>query len=371
MRIVLTGGGTGGHIIPLITVAQKIKEKVGPAESVEFLFIGPRGKLEEELMAQAGIPTRKVFVGKMRRYFSMKNFVDVFKVPIGILQALWYLLTYMPDAIFSKGGHASLPVVLVGWLYRIPILIHESDSVPGATNDILGKLSTRVAVSYAEAEKDFASAQVVLTGNPVREDINRGDAAKARSMFNLTESKKVIFVYGGSQGAQIINEKIINILPQLLHEYQIIHQTGSNNYEAVVHRAGEAGIKADREGYHPIAYIGPEIKDIFAVTDLVITRAGANSLSEIAANKKPAIVIPLEGSANDHQKMNGFLIARMGGCIVLEENNLGENLLLEKIKEIMTNDELRSKLSQNISNFYHPDATEKIVDGILGMIENK
>lgn len=369
MRIVLTSGGTGGHIIPLITVAKKIRERVGQTDTVDFLFIGPKEELEEELMAQAGIPTRGILAGKMRRYFSLQNFVDLFKVPVGIIQALWYLLTYMPDAIFSKGGYASLPVVLVGWLYRIPILIHESDSVPGATNALLGKFSTRVAVSYPETEKDFPAAQVVLTGNPLREDINQGDPAAARSLFSLIESKKVIFVYGGSQGAQIINNKILNILPHLLHEYQVIHQTGNKNYEAVVHRAGEIGVKAGREGYHPVAFIGPEIKDILAVADLVITRAGANSLSEIAANGKPAIVIPLEGSANDHQKMNAFLIARTGGCIVFEENNLGENLLMEKIKEIMTNEELRSKLSENIKRFYHPDATEKIADGILGMIK--
>ena len=207
MRIVLTGGGTGGHIVPLIAIAQKIKEKIGQADDVEFLFIGPNGQLEEELMSQAGIPTRSVLSGKMRRYFSIYNFIDCIKIPLGILQTLWLLLMYMPDAIFSKGGYASIPVVIVGWLYRIPILIHESDSVPGMANSILGKLSARVAVSYEEAEKEFVAAQVVLTGNPLREDINKGNAAAAKNKFSLLEEKKVIFVYGGSQGAQSINDK--------------------------------------------------------------------------------------------------------------------------------------------------------------------
>ena len=369
MKIVLTGGGTGGLIIPLITVAKKIKEKVGESMAVEFLFIGPKGKLEEKLMAQAGIPTKSIQVGKMRRYFSIHNFVDFFRVPVGVVQTLWYLLANMPDAIFSKGGYASVPVVLVGWLYRIPILIHESDSVPGATNDMLGKFSTRVAVSYPEAEKDFPAAQVVLTGNPLREDINRGDPAAARAMFSLTESKKVIFVYGGSQGAQVINNKILELLPALLHEYQVIHQTGNKNYEAVVHRAAEYGIKAGREGYHPVAFVGEELKDILAVADLVITRAGANSLSEVAANGKPAIVIPLAGAANDHQRMNAFSVARTGGCEVLEENNLGDNLMLGKIKEMMTDEALRAKLSENIRHFYHADAADKLAEGVLGMIK--
>lgn len=368
MKIVLTGGGTGGHIFPLIAVAKKIKEKVGAAETVEFLFVGPKGKLEEQLMSQAGIPTKAVMVGKLRRYFSFHHFSDPFKVAIGILQALWHLLVYMPDAIFSKGGYASVPVVLVGWLYRIPILIHESDSVPGATNDILGKLSERVAVSYEEAEKDFPASQVVLTGNPLREDISQGDPAAARAKFSLNEEKKVIFVYGGSQGARIINDKVLNILPQLLHKYQVVHQTGEKNYAEVEHKAGELGIKAGREGYQPVAFVGPELKDILAVADLVITRAGANSLSEIAANGKPAIVVPLDNSANDHQRANAYAISRRGGCIVLEENNLGENLFLSRIEEVMNDEALRQKLSENIRHFYHPDAAEKIAEGILGMI---
>jgi len=369
MKIVLTGGGTGGHIIPLIAVAKKIKEKIGQTDDVEFLFMGSKGQLEKELMAQAEIPAKYLLVGKMRRYFSIYNFIDCAKVPFGILQALVYLLIYMPDAIFSKGGYASIPVVIAGWLYRIPILIHESDSVPGMVNSILGKLSTRVAVSYEEAEKEFPSAQVVLTGNPLREDINKGDVAAARNKFSLLEEKKVIFVYGGSQGAQSISDKILNILPELLHKYQVIHQTGQNNYDAIVHKAGELGIKAGREGYHPIAFVGSELKDILAVADLVITRAGANSLSEIAANGKPAIVIPLDSSASDHQRKNAYAIARRGGCVVLEENNLGRHLLLSRIEEIMNDENLRGKLSENIKHFYHSDATERIADGILAIIK--
>jgi UDP-N-acetylglucosamine--N-acetylmuramyl-(pentapeptide) pyrophosphoryl-undecaprenol N-acetylglucosamine transferase len=369
MRIVLTGGGTGGHLIPLVSVAKKLQEKVS---GLELLFIGPDGKLEKDLMGKAGIKTKKVMVGKLRRYFSFQNFIDIFKIPIGLIQALFYLLTYMPDAIFSKGGYASLPVVLAGWVYRIPILIHESDANPGLANSMLAKFSKRVAVSYPQAEIYFPADQVVLTGNPVRDDIDKGNAQKAREVFSLTDIKKVIFVMGGSQGARFINNRLINILPKLLHKYQIIHQTGENNFEEVRHLvATQAGIKVGHgeEGYHPLSFIGDEIKDIFAVTDLIISRAGANSISEIAANGKPAILIPLENSANNHQRMNAYAIAKAGGCVVLEENNLGEHMLLEKIEEIMDNEELRAKLSQNIRPFYHADATEKIADGILGMIK--
>ena len=366
MRIVLTGGGTGGHLVPLVAVAKKIKEKDPDAE---FLFIGPKGKLEKEIIEKEGIPVKNILVGKARRYFSFQNFVDFFKVPIGFFQALWHLLVYMPDAIFSKGGHASFPAVIAGWIYHIPIMIHESDSVPGMANDLLGKFAERIAVSYPEAERDYSSKKVVLTGNPLRPDINRGDPQKAREMFELTESKKIIFVWGGSQGARTINNKILDILPKLLHNYQIIHQTGENNFADVEQKAGMLGIKVGRGGYHAIPFIKEELKDILAAADLVITRAGANSISEIAANGKPAIIIPLEHSANDHQRMNAYSIAETGGCIVLEETNLGEHVLLSRIEEIMTNDELNKKLSENIKVFYHPDAADQIAEGVMGMIK--
>ncbi|HPN96261.1 MAG TPA: undecaprenyldiphospho-muramoylpentapeptide beta-N-acetylglucosaminyltransferase [Candidatus Moranbacteria bacterium] len=366
MRIILTGGGTGGHIIPLITVAQKIKEKVS---DVEFVFIGPGGKMEKDLLGKAGIPVRGILVGKMRRYFSFWNFVDFFKIPIGFLQSLALLLWYMPDAVFSKGGYASFPVVLVSWIYRIPVLIHESDANPGMANSMMSKFANRVAISYSEAEKYFPAVQVVLTGNPVRSDIAEGNASKAREMFGLLESKKVIFVLGGSQGARNINNKILDILPDLLHKYQIIHQTGENNFEEVARKAGELGIKPGREGYHAITFYGEEIKDILAVSDLVISRAGANSLAEIAATKKPSIIIPLASAANNHQRMNAYYIAKTGACMVLEESNLGSHMLLSKIEEVMNDEALRMKMSQNIGVFYHPDAADKIAEGVIGMID--
>lgn len=365
MRIVLTGGGTGGHLIPLVAVARKIREK---APDTEFIFIGPNGKMEMAVMDQEGIKVKKILAGKMRRYFSFKNVIDLVKIPIGVIQSLWLLLVHMPDAIFSKGGYASFPVVLAGWLYRIPILIHESDSNPGLANSILGKFANRVAVSYPQAEKYFSSSQVVLTGNPLREDVGKGDAQKARKTFSLTEDKKVIFVVGGSLGARSINEKILNILPELLRKYQVIHQTGEKNFEEVKHKAGELGIKAGYGGYYPIAFYGEELKDILAVSDLVISRAGANSISEIAATAKPAIIIPLENAANNHQRMNAYSLAKVGACVVMEEGNLGEHMLMQKIDEIMESEELRNKLSENIKAFYHPDAADRIAQGLIDMI---
>jgi UDP-N-acetylglucosamine--N-acetylmuramyl-(pentapeptide) pyrophosphoryl-undecaprenol N-acetylglucosamine transferase len=366
MKIVLTGGGTGGHIMPLVAVAREIKKKVPDAS---FVFLGPKGRLEKSILSAENIPIKHVMSGKVRRYFSLLNFVDFFKVPIGILQALWHLLWIMPDAIFSKGGYASLPVVIAGWIYRIPIMIHESDANPGLSNSMLAKFSDRVAVSYPQAEMYFPRDQVVLTGNPLRSDINQGDPQKARAMFSLTETRKTIFIWGGSQGARIINTKILNILPQLIEKYQVIHQTGERNYEQVVRKAGELGIKAGHEWYHPLPFIGEGLRDILALADVIISRAGASSIAEIAANGKPAILIPLENSANNHQRMNAYSLAKNGGCVVLEESNMGEHMLLEKIEQILDDEAFSEKLSQNIKAFYHPDAATRIADGILSMVK--
>jgi UDP-N-acetylglucosamine--N-acetylmuramyl-(pentapeptide) pyrophosphoryl-undecaprenol N-acetylglucosamine transferase len=366
MRIVLTGGGTGGHLFPLIAVAAKIKEK---NPEVEFLFIGPDGKMEKEIMGATGVRMKKIVAGKRRRYFSPLNFLDFFKTPIGVLQSLWHLLVFMPDAVFGKGGYGSFPVVLAAWAYRIPVLIHESDSRPGTANIVMSKFAKRVAIGYAEAEKYFPSGQAVLTGNPVRSDINQGNAENARQTFHLLSSKKVIFIEGGSQGAKNINDKILNILPELLRKYQLIHQTGEKNFDEVKRHAGELGTKAGYEGYHPVAFYGDEIKDILAVADLVISRAGAGSISEIAACGKASILIPLPTSANDHQRMNAYSIAKVGGCVVIEEGNLGENMLMDKIDEIMEKEDLAKKLSETIALFHHPDAADRIAEGILGMIK--
>jgi len=367
MKIALAGAGSGGHLTPLVAVARKIREIV---PEVEFVFIGPKGKLEEQIIGNEGIPIREIKVGKFRRYFSLKNITDCFMIPVGIVQTMLILLREMPDAIFSKGGYASLPVVLVGWLYRIPIMIHESDAKPGMANEIMSKFSDRVAVAYPEAEKEFPAAQVVLTGNPLRENINKGSAQKAREKFSLTESKKVIFVWGGSQGARVINNKILDILPDLLQKYQVIHQTGENNFDEVRHKAGELGIKVGREGYHAMSFITDDLGDILAVSDLIISRAGSTSIAEIAANGKASIIIPLTNAANNHQRMNAYAIAKYGGCVVLEENNLGENLLMHQINEIMDKDQLRQKLEKDVKIFFHPNAAAEIAQGVLGMIKN-
>jgi UDP-N-acetylglucosamine--N-acetylmuramyl-(pentapeptide) pyrophosphoryl-undecaprenol N-acetylglucosamine transferase len=362
MRIVLTGGGSGGHLTPLVAVAQDIREKDSQSK---FLFLGPRGELEKKIIGGSQIKMKQVTSGKARRYFSFLTLVDIFKFPFGIIQSLWHLLWFMPDVVFSKGGYAAIPVVLVAWIYQIPILTHESDSVPGVANRIIGKFSQRIAISYPRAKRYFVESKLLLTGNPVRKEINQGDKSVILKKLGLTESKPVILVLGGSQGAQGINKAIAKSLPELLKRAQVIHQTGEGNYKAAIHQAREVGIKEGHGGYFPVPFIELEdMKNNYAVADVVISRAASTSISEIAANKKPAILIPLPTAANNHQSMNAYALAEVGGAVVLEESNLGEHMLLENLDKILNEEGFADKLVENIEGFYHVDAVDKITAGL-------
>lgn len=367
MKIVLTGGGTGGHIFPIVAVAKKIREMVPEGEDLDFLFLGPDGEIEREAMEKEMIPTKKILSGKLRRYFSLSNITDIFIIPIGILQSLWQLLVFMPDVVFSKGGYAGIPVVIAAWLYHIPIVIHESDMMPGLANQFTAKLARHVLVSYSDAANFFNPVKVAISGNPVRPELVSGSMDEAKKIFSLREDKKTILVMGGSQGAKIINEAIVHILPKLVEKFDVIHLTGKADYENVISEAGRIGIKAGYNGYHPFPFLHEEISHALAAADLVISRAGANAIMEIAANGKPAIIVPIKHSANDHQSQNAFALTEVGAAIVLEQNNLGENMLLEKIEEVMNNRELQYELSERIKRLYNPAAAENIAEVLINL----
>ncbi|EKE20378.1 MAG: Undecaprenyldiphospho-muramoylpentapeptide beta-N-acetylglucosaminyltransferase [uncultured bacterium] len=364
MRIILTGGGTGGHLTPLIAIADKLRAKLGPEANI--LYVGSGAQMEKDIMAENGIPARFVLSGKIRRYFSIKNFFDVFKFPIGLLQSLWILFRFTPDVVFSKGGFVAVPIVLVAWIYRIPVMIHESDSAPGIANQFLSKFANRVAVAYPTAEQYFPKEKTALIGNPIRFQVTDGDANILRKELGFTQSRKTILVLGGSQGSKVINDAIVKILPHLLQHFQIIHQTGTENIESVKSEAAFMGVKAGHEGYAPFGFMNANrLRDSFAIADLVISRAGATFISEIAANGKPAILIPLDKSANDHQRMNAYALAHIGAADVLEEGNLGEHILIENIEKILNDESLQQNMVNEIKTFYHPMAADVIANGII------
>ena len=366
-RIVLTGGGTAGHIRPLVTVADYIRKNRN--RKIDFLFLGPSTELERKIMDESNIPQKSVMSGKIRRYFSLLYFVDVFKLIFGFIQALWRLFWFMPDAVFAKGGFASVPVVVAAKLYRIPVLIHESDAVPGMANKFLGSISNRIALTFDRAKMYFPEPKTIVIGNPVREEVLNGNEEEGRRVVGMKkEYKPVIFFIGGSQGAQIINERILLNLNALLKKYQIIHQTGEKNIDFAKKEAQRKGCKIGHSDYYPIGFIGDEIKHFFALADVVVSRAGSTSISEIAANKKPSILIPIAKSANGHQRINAFEVSKAGGAVALEEKNFKKNILIHEIDKILGNEKFRNKLILNVEKFYHPEATKTLAKELLSLI---
>jgi UDP-N-acetylglucosamine--N-acetylmuramyl-(pentapeptide) pyrophosphoryl-undecaprenol N-acetylglucosamine transferase len=369
VRIVLTGGVSGGHLFPLVAVTHALREKLHG--SVEFLFVGPSGKFGTIMMEQAGVRSKFVLTGKMRRYFSLANFTDPFKVPIGLIQALWHLFWFMPDAVFAKGGSGSVPVVLAAWLYRIPVMLHDSDATAGRANQFLARYAKRIAIAYPSAQQYFPAEKVALTGNPVRPEVLAGDISRARTHFDLPEGKPTVFFIGGSLGSRNLNDALARILPELLPIAHVIHQTGEEHFGRVVAEAQLENIAPDTElGYRPRIFLsGGELGDAYALADLVISRAGANSIADAAAYGKALILVPLPTAANDEQRKNAYDVAAIGGASVLEEGNLSEHILLSKIQTLLADETLRKDMGEKLRVFYHPDAASLIADGIVSMID--
>lgn len=364
MRILLTGGGTGGHITPIAAVVKEIKKTT--KEDVEFLFVGLVDDKGREMLGIEGIKVKNISCGKMRRYFSLQNFIDPFKVFLGIFQAFWHVYIFMPDVVFAKGGYASVPGSFAAWFFRVPIISHESDSVPGLANKIVGEFAKIVIVAFQKPFEYFPKDKTVLFGNPIRNDILEGSAEECRRKFGLSGNKPLIYVTGGSQGAAALNKAILEILPKLLENAEVIHQCGKLDFENVKKNVSEIlGVDYAAKGYHPMDFIGEGLKDVFAASSLIISRAGANSLAEISALGKPSILIPLPGSASDHQKINAFEYSKSGASIVIEQENLTPNLFLTEIKKVLDNPELARAMGENAKKLAHPDAAGRIAEIIL------
>jgi len=364
MRILFTGGGTGGHLFPIIAVARALKNLQTPDGSpIEMIFVGPR-TIGDEVLEKEGIASRNICAGKLRRYFSGHNFLDFFRVLIGFLQSLWIVYAYMPNVIFSKGGFGSVPAVLVAWLYKIPVLIHESDTIPGLSARLTAKLCKRIAISFPAAAEFFPAKKTALVGNPVRPEISAGTKEQIKTIFQLSGQKPVLLILGGSQGAKTINDIIFIILNALLKKCEIIHQCGEENLEELKNMIG-ANPPA---GYHLFSFLDEEqMRHALAAADLIVSRAGAGSIFEIAATGKPSILIPLPNSASDHQKLNAFEYAKTGATLVVQSENLAPNFLKDRIFALLENPDLLTKMSQAAKSFARPDAASQIAQELLSI----
>jgi len=356
-RILFTGGGTGGHIFPIIAVADEMRKR---DVHLSLAYIGPSDFTSKTFLPQAKIKAYYISSGKLRRYFSIgaifSNIIDLLiKIPFGIIQAFALMFFMSPDAIVSKGGFGSIPVVIAGWILRIPIFMHESDVVPGLANRIGSKFSEKVFVSFPTSEMEyFPKKKMIESGNPVRKVLTQGNKEEAKKLFNLTGEKPVVLILGGSQGSERINEVILDILVDVLQEFELIHQTGMLGFKRVKNESLAMIDEGLRRYYHPYFFLDEkELALAYAAADCIVARSGAGTIFEIALIKKPSILIPLPESAQNHQVRNAYSYARNGACLVLEEGNFTHHFFLEKLKEILKDDkETMEKAAEMFSKPY-------------------
>lgn len=372
-KILLTGGGTGGHVYPLVAVAEELQTQASQKGiDLELMFLG-EGELLKNIAGGVGIKFKSVLSPKWRRYASLGNLVDVFKAPIGFLQSLFYMWKFMPDVIFSKGGFGSFLPSFAGKLLFIPLVIHESDAIPGKANSWLGKMADKVFVAFDGAQKYFNATKTEWVGNPIRKGIlNVVDRTAALAAFGLDSSKPVVLITGASQGAKVINDILLLSLVELTKNFQIIHQCGPKNYDEVnkqilaIVKEGEASYgQTITKSYrlYPLLDI-QQMPLAYSAADVVVSRSGG-TVFEIAALSKPSVLIPLKGSANNHQLANARDLAKFG-AIVVEEDNLTPHIFLREINEAYRNKEA---LSAKIKEFAKPDAGEKIAVSLLAMLK--
>lgn len=323
-KIVLTGGGTAGHVTPNIALISGLKRM-----GYEIRYIGSYDGIEKKLIEDIGIPYTGISSGKLRRYMSAKNFTDPFRVLKGYSEAKSFMKSYRPDVVFSKGGFVSVPVVLAAKKYKIPVIIHESDMTPGLANKLSIPSATKVCHNFPETAEYLPKGKAVLTGSPIRAELLKGDSEKGLAMCGFKNDKPVIMVIGGSLGAVAVNNAVREALPELLKSFHIVHLCGKGKMDSSLENT---------EGYKQFEYIKDELKDLFAMSDIIISRAGANAICEISALKKPSILIPLSANASrGDQILNANSFKKQGFSEVIEEENLTTKLLTDTVFSVYEN----------------------------------
>lgn len=349
-RIILTGGGTAGHVTPNIALLPRLKEL-----NYDIHYIGSYHGIEKELIEQFDIPYHGISSGKLRRYFSLKNFTDPFRIVKGLAEADKLIKTLKPDVIFSKGGFVSVPVVMAGKRRHVPTIIHESDMTPGLANKLSIPSATKVCCNFPETLEHLPKDKAVLTGSPIRQELLSGNKVAALDFCGFTSDKPVVLVIGGSLGSVAVNNAVRAILPELLKDFQLIHLRGKGKVDESL---------KDLKGYVQFEYVQNELKDMFALTDVIISRAGANAICEIAALRKPNLLIPLSASASrGDQILNARSFERQGFSIVIEEEELTNDKLLSSIRNLYDNRETYIKAMGQ-------SGQQNSIDTIIGLIEN-
>lgn len=345
-KIVLTGGGTAGHVTPNLALVPSLREL-----GYDIRYIGSYQGIEKKLIENAGIPYDGISSGKLRRYFDLKNFSDPFRVVKGYAEALLLLKKYKPDVIFSKGGFVSVPVVLAAKHYHIPTIIHESDMTPGLANKLCIPSARKVCCNFPETLPYLPQEKAVLTGSPIRAELLQGDRLAGLQYTHLSSDKPIILVIGGSLGSVAVNTAVRSLLPRLLPEYQVVHICGKGNLDESL-----IGTK----GYVQYEYVDAPLKHLFAAADLIVSRAGANSICEILALRKPNILIPLSAAASrGDQILNANSFAKQGFSTVLEEEAVTDDTLYNAISDTYAN---RAAFIDQMEQSHLSNAVETIVN---------
>lgn len=344
-KIVLTGGGTAGHVTPNIALLPHLESK-----GYEISYMGSYDGIEKKLVADYNIPYYGISTGKLRRYFDPKNFTDPFRVIKGFSQAKKILKKIKPDVVFSKGGFVSVPVVRAAAALKIPCIIHESDMTPGLANKLCIPAAKKICCNFPETLNHLPKEKAVLTGSPIREELTKGNKPAAYEVCGFTANKPVIMVIGGSLGSAAINKAVREALPKLLEDFQVVHICGKEKIDNLL---------LTTKGYHQFEYLKAELKDIFAMADLVISRAGANAICEILALKKPNLLIPLPAkSSRGDQLLNAASFEAQGYSMVIEEDDLTKELLVAKVQELYCN---RNTFIQAMEESEQSDAIQTIM----------
>lgn len=359
MKVIISGGGTGGHIFPAVSIANALKER---DSSIKILFVGAEGKMEMEKVPAAGYDIVGLPVAGFQRRLTLKNITFFFKLAASMLKARKVVKQFNPDVVVGVGGYASGPVLRVATTNNIPTIIQEQNSFPGVTNKILSKKVSKICVAYPDMDRFFPFAKIVLTGNPIRQNLLvKSSRAEAAKYFGLNPDKKVVFVTGGSLGARTINEGISAGYGKMLNEdIQVIWQTGSYYYEQIKNSVKE------QKNIKIMAFVD-RMEAAFSLADVVVSRAGASSISEIAMLNKAAVFVPSPNVSEDHQTKNAMALVSKDAAEMVADKDVKE-MLVDRVLALLTNEKRLLELQKNVNQFSMPNAASHIVDELFKLV---
>jgi UDP-N-acetylglucosamine--N-acetylmuramyl-(pentapeptide) pyrophosphoryl-undecaprenol N-acetylglucosamine transferase len=367
-KIIITGGGSGGHTIPALAMIKSLQKYCSSHSlSMHIIYIGSKKGIENKIITQESIEYYPVFTGKLRRYFSLQNFVDIFNLIIGFIQSLLIIKKSHADVLFSTGGFVSVTPVIAARLFKIPIIIHEQTIDAGLANKITAKFATIIALTFEESKKYFPPSKIVITGIPLREDIFNGSKNRLLKKYPLDQKHPIIYFTGGGLGCHILNQTALIILKKLLNKYNIIYQAGNSPHNNDLQMLKDLKISLDPELSNKFLlfdFVTNDLRDIYASADLTVSRSGAGTVNELVALKIPAVFIPLAIAANNEQEKNAKIMETQGGAIIIQEQELTPDSLFQSIDNLFTNNKIAA-MKKNLNKLPSIKGNDKLTELII------